>query len=575
MALEIGQEWLLYTTPFKLKETTTPTAAEVPANTLAVYPKDKAGVSALYLLDDAGSEREIGPPNTVTGTGTANRLAYWSTASVIAANAALTTGRIPFADANGLPTDSANLFWVNADNELLVGASAHPVTAFKDRGMALVRSGGVIAAEIDVYQYGVAGLAAGLRLTSTRNTVASPGQGLTADGSFIGFGSYDSSGNTYSNALITGQNAESQTSSARGSYLTLHTTPIGSTTRALRFQAGPAGQWGIGGATYGTSGNVFKSGGASAAPTWGTVAASEITSGAAVTAASTKITLAGTPSTAGLTAFSIDVNQANLDHGSIGGLADDDHTQYALLTGRSGGQTLIGGTASGNDLTLQSTSNATRGTVQIVDVLNSATERSLLLGTIRNVSFFTTAPALQEVGGTITNNTTGTAGLLITTLFSGLAAHSAGLWVNPTFSPSATSSPQRGVFVTPVFDPPNGVIIDTARVVEYTGITGSDTGTITNLYGLTIGGPSYGSIKPTNVFGASISNQGAIGVTTAIGLQIIGQTGATNNFSLGLPVVAINSGSTVWTAGVPSANPSGLVKIQDDGGNTRYIPCWA
>ena len=53
------------------------------------------------------------------------------------------------------------------------------------------------------------------------------------------------------------------------------------------------------------------------------------------------------------------------DHGGLTGLADDDHTQYALLAGRSGGQTLIGGTASGNLLTLQSTSHATKGAVKL------------------------------------------------------------------------------------------------------------------------------------------------------------------------------------------------------------------
>ena len=51
------------------------------------------------------------------------------------------------------------------------------------------------------------------------------------------------------------------------------------------------------------------------------------------------------------------------DHGLLTGLSDDDHMQYALLAGRSTGQTLIGGTASGEDLTLQSTSNATRGSI--------------------------------------------------------------------------------------------------------------------------------------------------------------------------------------------------------------------
>lgn len=39
----------------------------------------------------------------------------------------------------------------------------------------------------------------------------------------------------------------------------------------------------------------------------------------------------------------------------------DAHSQYALLPGRSGGQTLYGGTDSGDDLTLNSTSNATKG----------------------------------------------------------------------------------------------------------------------------------------------------------------------------------------------------------------------
>jgi hypothetical protein len=55
------------------------------------------------------------------------------------------------------------------------------------------------------------------------------------------------------------------------------------------------------------------------------------------------------------------------DHGSLAGLTDDDHTQYALLGGRSGGQTLIGDTLSGGNLMLQSTAHASRGAVGIVD----------------------------------------------------------------------------------------------------------------------------------------------------------------------------------------------------------------
>lgn len=62
----------------------------------------------------------------------------------------------------------------------------------------------------------------------------------------------------------------------------------------------------------------------------------------------------------------IDVSEANLVHNSIGGLTTGDpHTQYALLAGRSGGQTLIGGTAASNNLVLTSTSHATKGVVQL------------------------------------------------------------------------------------------------------------------------------------------------------------------------------------------------------------------
>ena len=54
------------------------------------------------------------------------------------------------------------------------------------------------------------------------------------------------------------------------------------------------------------------------------------------------------------------------DHGTgLVGLSDDDHTQYVLLLGRPTGQTVIGGTATGDDLVLQSTSHATKGNVDV------------------------------------------------------------------------------------------------------------------------------------------------------------------------------------------------------------------
>ncbi len=56
------------------------------------------------------------------------------------------------------------------------------------------------------------------------------------------------------------------------------------------------------------------------------------------------------------------------DHNVLTNLtAGDVHTQYAFLAGRSGGQTLTGGTASGDDLTLQSTVHATKGDLILDD----------------------------------------------------------------------------------------------------------------------------------------------------------------------------------------------------------------
>jgi hypothetical protein len=70
------------------------------------------------------------------------------------------------------------------------------------------------------------------------------------------------------------------------------------------------------------------------------------------------------------------VPDTEVDHGSISGLGDDDHTQYLLLLGRSGGQSIIGGTASGNNLTLESTSNASKGKILTKDTFAANTDAS-------------------------------------------------------------------------------------------------------------------------------------------------------------------------------------------------------
>lgn len=74
----------------------------------------------------------------------------------------------------------------------------------------------------------------------------------------------------------------------------------------------------------------------------------------------------GQATSASNTAIAITSSQVtDLDHGTLPGLLDDDHTQYSLLAGRSGGQTLNGSNAASQNLTLSSTSNATKGKINL------------------------------------------------------------------------------------------------------------------------------------------------------------------------------------------------------------------
>lgn len=91
---------------------------------------------------------------------------------------------------------------------------------------------------------------------------------------------------------------------------------------------------------------------------------------------------------------------SSIDHGSTTGLIDDDHTQYALLAGRTSGQTFYGGRLSGEDLTLESTSDSTKG-----EIILNPTSGGVVIGTTARKDAFRLLTLKGIMGFEATNST--------------------------------------------------------------------------------------------------------------------------------------------------------------------------
>lgn len=76
------------------------------------------------------------------------------------------------------------------------------------------------------------------------------------------------------------------------------------------------------------------------------------------------------------------VPDSEITHNSLTGLdtGDAGHTQFALLAGRAGGQSLVGGTVAGENLNLESTSHATKGFIQVKDTVRPFSDAAYSAG---------------------------------------------------------------------------------------------------------------------------------------------------------------------------------------------------
>jgi hypothetical protein len=210
----------------------------------------------------------------------------------------------------------------------------------------------------------------------------------------------------------------------------------------------------------------------------------------------------------------------------------DDHTQYALLAGRSGGQTLKGGTGSGDDLTLQSTNHATKGDILFgIGAYKEATDILVLGSTTPD-----TQAARLSIAGTITNNTGNHAAASITATLAGSAGGGAGaMWgINPApiFTPSASITETAAFRVDSQCNPAGGVTVTNHFGGRFVTYAGSTAGAISGMIGLQLV-PVFGGIDPTNTYGLLVENNGNAGTTTSIGIYLASTAGSTNNFDLG------------------------------------------
>lgn len=103
------------------------------------------------------------------------------------------------------------------------------------------------------------------------------------------------------------------------------------------------------------------------------------------------------------------VPDSEITHADISGLTTGDagHTQFAMLAGRSGGQTLSGGTAASENLTLSSTSNVTKGNIVVQDHLIPGSDGDRNLGSV-SAQFDDLYMTGELIGGRLQNFTTGT-----------------------------------------------------------------------------------------------------------------------------------------------------------------------
>jgi hypothetical protein len=249
-----------------------------------------ANGNELIVLDTVTSAvNEITVANAATGSGPT--ISSTGSDSNIGLNltpkgsGAVTVNGIQVISANDGTNAALRITQVGAGNALLVEDSANPdstpfvVTADGNVGVGLANP----SVQLQVVGTAQNRLWLGSAATTNRQlfvrsngTFAVPT--IVSSGDAVGssnFFGYDGTANIELANITATVDGTPGTNDMPGR-LTFSTTADGAASPTERFRIGSAGQLGVGGANYGTSGQVLTSGGASAAPTWSTLSASGV-----------------------------------------------------------------------------------------------------------------------------------------------------------------------------------------------------------------------------------------------------------------------------------------------------------
>lgn len=279
--------WDVLTSPLRFKEITAPTAAQISANNLALYAKDRVGVSGLYYMDDAGVEHDLGALTTPQALTRVNDT-----------NVTLTLGGTPATAL--LQAVSLTLGWTGSLAETRGGTAQTTYT----KGDTLYSSAANTLAKL-----------AG-NTTTTLKVLTQTGDGVNSAAPVW------QALSALSGAALTKTDDTNVT-------LTLGGSPTSALLAATSLTLGWTGQLGLArGGTHadlsatGGAGQVLKQTTLGGNVTVATVAASEIASGQALTRVddtNVTLTLGGTPLTALLTAASITVGWSGTLSAARGG----------------------------------------------------------------------------------------------------------------------------------------------------------------------------------------------------------------------------------------------------------------